>query len=150
MKFCHKKGFLLVNLFTTSFNWSYQEADICGKNFSSASFTSLNMFLIFHFKHVLTEARRKDVMENVFYMDTGFKAQLCLQAASLNTNLMYKFKYGSNPNHLGGIRLFHCHKATKIWTPFSLVNPLLWMFKTLHQPLPLSLPPLPTPYQNNS
>ena len=40
--FCHKKGFLLVNLLTSSFNWLYQEADICGKkNFLQFTFTFL-------------------------------------------------------------------------------------------------------------
>ena len=39
-KFCHKKkSFVLVNLFTPSFNWSHQEADICGEKHFRVSFT---------------------------------------------------------------------------------------------------------------
>ena len=38
--FCHKKCFLLVNLFTSLFNRSHQETDICGeKNSFTVSFT---------------------------------------------------------------------------------------------------------------
>ena len=48
--FCHKKCFVLVNLFTTLFNRSYQEADICGENiFFSFIELTLNVFLIFDF-----------------------------------------------------------------------------------------------------
>ena len=39
---------------------------------------TLNVFLIFDFKHVAREIGRKFVMEHVFWMDRDFKAQLCL------------------------------------------------------------------------
>ena len=39
--FCYKKGFLLVNLFTPSFNISHQEAEICGEK-NSSQFHSIN------------------------------------------------------------------------------------------------------------
>ena len=46
--FCHKKSFLLVNLFTPSFNRSYQEADICDEKISQQSH-SLKFERIFNF-----------------------------------------------------------------------------------------------------
>ena len=43
--FVTKKWFLLVNLFTTSFNRSHQEADICkGKKLNSLNFESIFNF----------------------------------------------------------------------------------------------------------
>ena len=63
-------------MFTLLLNWSNQAADIVGKIFSSVSFPSLNVSLIFDSKNVLTEVGRKVVMEPVFSMDRGFKAQL--------------------------------------------------------------------------
>ena len=67
-----------------------------------ASFTSLNILLIFHFKHVFREAGRKVLMEPVFSMDRGLAAQLCLGsppiAYEFNTVLVYKFRYSSNLN----------------------------------------------------
>ena len=39
---------------------------------------TLNVFLIFNFKHVFGEVGRKFVMEHVFRMGRDFKAQLCL------------------------------------------------------------------------
>ena len=55
--FCHKKCFLLVNLFTPSFTRSHQEADICGEKKFLHSFIHLilNVFLFFDFKHVARE-----------------------------------------------------------------------------------------------
>ena len=55
--FCHKKCFLLVNLFTPSFNRSHQEADICGEKKFLHSFIhlTLSVFLFFGFKHVVRE-----------------------------------------------------------------------------------------------
>ena len=41
-------------------------------------FSSLDVFLIFHFKHVLRDVGRKYVIDPAFSMDKGFKAQLCL------------------------------------------------------------------------
>ena len=47
---CQKKYFLLVNLFTPSFNRSHHQADICGeKDFFSFIHLTLNVFLIFDF-----------------------------------------------------------------------------------------------------
>ena len=48
------------------------------KKISSVSFTSLNIFMIFHFKNVLREVRRKVVIGPMFSMDRGFMAKLCL------------------------------------------------------------------------
>ena len=78
--FYHKIYFLLVNLFTPSFNRSHQEADICWEIFFFPSFIhlTLNMFLIFDFKHVVREVGRKFVMEHVFWMGRDFKARLYL------------------------------------------------------------------------
>ena len=54
------KFFLLVNLFTPTFNRSHQEADTCGeKNFFSFIHLTLNVFLIFDFKHVVREVGGK-------------------------------------------------------------------------------------------
>ena len=49
-----------------------------GKKFSTVSFTSLNVFLIFHFKHVFRKIGRKVVTEPIFSMDRCFTVQLCL------------------------------------------------------------------------
>ena len=86
---CHKKFFLLVNLFTPLLNWSHQGADIFEeKNFLHCFIhLTLNMLLIFDFKHVVREVGRKFVMEHVFCMDRDFKAQLCLWAPLCPINL---------------------------------------------------------------
>ena len=51
--------------------------------------------------------------------------------------------------YMGDIQLLPSHKMSKMWTPPSLlvrncsilVTPLLWTFKSLHQPSPSPLPP---------
>ena len=60
-----------------------------GKFFFTVSFTSLKVFffLIFHFKYVLREVRRKVAMGPVFSMDRSIKAKLCLWAPPLLINL---------------------------------------------------------------
>ena len=84
--FCHKKYFFL--LICLLFNWSHQGANICEKkNFFSFIHLSLNVFLIFDFKHVVRDVGRKFVMEHVFCMDRDFKAQLCLWAPPCPINL---------------------------------------------------------------
>ena len=103
--FCHKKYFLLVNLFTPSFNWSHQGADICEKkNFFSLIHLTLNVFLIFDFKHVVRDVGRKFVMEHIFCMDRHFKAQLCLWAPPCPINLTQSWYTNSDwlepSNHL--------------------------------------------------
>ena len=58
-----------------------QKQTIVIKKVSSQFHSFLStFFLTFHFKHVLKEVGRKVVMEPVFSMDRGFKAQLCLYA----------------------------------------------------------------------
>ena len=49
-----------------------------GKKFFTVSYTSLSVFLIFHFKQVRREEGRKVVIEPVFSVDKDFKTQLCL------------------------------------------------------------------------
>ena len=98
--FCHKKYFFL--LICLLFNWSHQGANNCEKkNFFSFIHLSLNVFLIFDFKHVVRDVGRKFVMEHVFCMDRDFKAQLCLWAPPCPINLKQywyiKFRLGSNP-----------------------------------------------------
>ena len=77
-----RKCFLLVYLFTTSFNISHQESNICGKTifFSSIHFFRHSFFWIL-------EVGRKVVMEPVFNMGRDFKAQLSLYAPPGHTNL---------------------------------------------------------------
>ena len=77
----HKGNFVTKKffLFTPSFNWSHQEADICREILQLHS-VFLTFFLIFHFKHVLREVGRKVVMKPKFSMDKGFKTQVCLWA----------------------------------------------------------------------
>ena len=76
--FCHKKSFL-VNLFTSSFNWSHREADIFGKKiFLTVSFTS------FYFRYVLREVDRKVVMIELVLV---WAEALCLWAPLLPIDL---------------------------------------------------------------
>ena len=42
--FCHKKCFLLVNLFTPSLNRSHQKAGICGEKRNSLNFEHIFKF----------------------------------------------------------------------------------------------------------
>ena len=49
-----------------------------GEKFFTVSYTSLSVFLIFHFKQVRREEGRKVVIEPVFSVDKDFKTQLCL------------------------------------------------------------------------
>lgn len=65
--FAPKRSFLLVDLFTLSFEWLHQQADICEKFFFTIKLLiCLYLFLVFHFKHVLREADRRVVMKPIF------------------------------------------------------------------------------------
>ena len=87
--FCHKKCFLLFNLFSPSLLIGHiRKQTFVGKKFlQSFIHLTLNVFLFFHFKHVVREVERKVVMEHVFCMDRDFKAQLCLWAPLCPINL---------------------------------------------------------------
>ena len=82
--------------------WKRREADICWGISSQFHSILWTFVLIFYFKHVFRKGDRKVLMESVFSMDRGFKVKLCLWGPPLpiNANLIYKFRYGSNPNHL--------------------------------------------------
>ena len=56
-------------------------------SFSCFILLTLNVFLIFDFKHVVRDVGRTFVMEHVFCMDRYFKAQLCLWAPPCPINL---------------------------------------------------------------
>ena len=95
---CHKKGFLLVNLFTSSFNWLHREVDICGKKFSSQFHSLLwTFFKIFHFKHVRREVGRK-VVKCVNYTKCLF-ALLPDVVPNAQNGTINKLKLNSNPRY---------------------------------------------------
>ena len=82
--FCHKKFFLLLNLFTPSFRITSGSRHLWGKRFNSLNFEhNLNFWLI----KVVREVGRKFVMEDVFWMNRDLKAQLCLWALPCSINL---------------------------------------------------------------
>ena len=100
--FCNKKCFPLVNLFTTSFNKSHQEADICGeKDFSSFIHLTLNVVLIFHFVTCSQRSREK-ICDGTCILNRQRLQITAMDMSStmsyyFNTILIYKFRLGLNP-----------------------------------------------------
>ena len=81
---CVTKRFILfVDLFTPSFNWSPQEADIFENKFFFA--TKIQFFAcVANFPlHLLRVAGRRVLMESVFSMEVDCKAQLCLMISAI-------------------------------------------------------------------
>ena len=100
--FCHKKFFLLINLFTPSFNKSHQETDICGgKYFFSFIHLTSNVFLIFDF--ITCSQRSKEKICDGKCILVGRRLQitamlmLSTMSHQFNTILIYKFRLGWNP-----------------------------------------------------
>ena len=78
--FSQKKVFFLLISLHLHLIDHIRKLTIVGKKFPYC-FIHLSQrffYLIFHFKHVLREVGRKLVVEPVFSMDRGFKAQLSL------------------------------------------------------------------------
>ena len=73
--FFTKRFFPIVNVFTTLFNWSHQEADYCKKTIYLCLFAADNFSLQIMF--TCTEQDRGVVMTPIFGMDTSSKVQLC-------------------------------------------------------------------------
>ena len=122
--FYHKKCLLLVDLFTPSIDHIRKQTFVGKKILQSFIHLTLNVFLIFNFKHVFGEVGRKFVMEHVFRMGRDFKAQLCLWTPPCPINLtilIYKFRLGLNPHITSSI-------AAKV---VLTITPLEWLV-TMH------------------
>ena len=100
--FCQNFFFLLVNLFTPSFDRSHQEADICGqKNFFSFIHLTWNVFLIFVFITCSQRSREK-TYDGTCILDGQILQSIAMLMNStmsywFNTILIHKFRRSFNP-----------------------------------------------------